>query len=171
MKVPCTAPGVKAAASRLAIAAAGALAAVLGPCVAHADLSTCEAGAGHAHLNLTVAGVRSDEGLVAVTIYPDDPHRFLAHKGQIGIVRVAARAPTTRVCIDLPDAGIYAAVVYHDANGDHRFNRTAVGMPAEGYGFSNSPSTFLGLPSFESVRFKAQTGDNALAIRLHYPGE
>ena len=165
------APRTKPPAQRLAIAVAGALAALLGPCAAHADLSTCEAGSGRAHLNLTVNGVRSGEGLVAITIYPDNPSRFLAHKGQIGIVRVPAHAPTTRVCIDLPDAGVYAAVVYHDANGDHRFNRTAIGMPAEGYGFSNGPATFLGLPSFESVRFKAQTGDNALAIRLHYPGE
>ena len=170
MKVPRAAGAAKARSVRLAMAATGVLAAVLGAGAARADLPTCEPGDGRAHLNLTVSGVRSDDGLVAVTVYPDNPRRFLVHRGQIGVLRVPAHSPTTRVCVALPDAGVYAAVVYHDANGDRRFNRNAVGMPAEAYGFSNDPATFLGLPSFDSVRFKVQTGDNALMIRLHYPG-
>ena len=170
MKVPWTAGPAKGSPVRLATAAAGVLAALLGPGAARADLPFCVSGDGRAHLNLTVNGVRSDDGLVTVTVYPDNPRRFLVHRGQIGVLRVPAHAPSTHVCVALPDAGVYAAVVYHYANGDRRFNRNAIGMPAEAYGFSNDPATFLGLPSFDSVRFKVQTGDNALTIRLHYPG-
>ena len=31
--------------------------------------------------------------------------------------------------------------IYHDANGDHDFNRSLVGLPTEGFGFSNNPET------------------------------
>ena len=169
MKVPWAAQAPKAAPLNGPLALAGVLAALVGPGVARAELPACDA-ASRTRLNLVITGVRSGDGLMAVTIYPDDPRRFLAHHGQIGVLRTPARAPVTRVCAALPDPGIYAAVIYHDANGDLKFNRTAVGMPAEAYGFSNDPSTFLGLPSFSSVRFKVQPGDNALTIRLHYPG-
>jgi uncharacterized protein (DUF2141 family) len=137
---------------------------------ARADLTPCQGSAGRTRLTVTVEGVRSAEGLIAITLYPDDPKRFLVHKGQIGILRTPATAGSTTACVVLPDAGVYAVAVYHDANGDHRLNRTAIGLPSEAWGFSNDPPTILSLPAFKSVRFRTQAGDNAIRIRLHYPG-
>ncbi|MFC7554920.1 DUF2141 domain-containing protein [Pseudoroseomonas wenyumeiae] len=64
--------------------------------------------------------------------------------------------------------GIYAVAVYHDENNDHDFNRTLLGMPAEGYGFSNDAPTVIGLPSFESVRFQVGPEGARVPIRLRY---
>jgi len=170
VKVPWTRALAKARPGRAAFATA-AFAALLGSGgAAYADLPTCDSSPGGVRLNVAVTGVRSADGLIAITIYPDDSRRFLVHKGQVGILRAPAKTPTTRVCIALPSPGVYAAVVYHDANADHRFNRNAIGMPSEAYGFSNDPKTLLGLPAFDTVRFKVQTGDNAITIGLHYPG-
>ncbi len=136
-----------------------------------AELDACDAAApARARLTVVVEGVRSSDGLMAFTLYPDDPKRFLVHRGQIGVLRTPAAAGATRICIALPDAGVYSMVVYHDADGDHRFNRSAIGLPAEGYGFSNNPPSLLGLPSFKSTRFRTQAGDNTVRVRLHYPG-
>lgn len=137
---------------------------------ARADVAPCDGAASRTRLNVVVDGVRPAGGLIAITLYADDATRFLVHRGQIGVFRTPAVAGTTRACIALPDAGVYAIAVYHDANGDYRFNRTAIGLPAEAWGFSNNPPTLLGLPSFASVRFQTQPGDNAVRIKLHYPG-
>ena len=58
--------------------------------------------------------------------------------------------------------------VYHDADGNRRFNRTAIGLPAEGYGFSNNAPALFGLPSFRRVRLAVPRTDMATSISLHY---
>jgi uncharacterized protein (DUF2141 family) len=35
--------------------------------------------------------------------------------------------------------GTYAIVALHDANGDHQANRNSLGLPTEGFGFSQNP--------------------------------
>ena len=119
-------------------------------------------------LIVNVTGLASAKGQVVVTLYPDDPRRFLAPGGKLLRVRVKAEAPSVRACLPLAQAGAYAIAVYHDANGDRDFNRTPVGMPAEGFGFSNDPSTRFGLPKFEAVRFQAKPGRGALSVRVRY---
>ena len=120
-------------------------------------------------LIVQVENLRSSQGLVAVTLYPDVPRRFLANRGALYVVRVPAVAPTTRVCIHLPALGAYALGVYHDANANRRFNRTRIGFPAESFGFSNNPRLFLGIPAFNSVRFVVPRSGMRATIRLRHP--
>src|SRR6187399_2234811 len=91
----------------------------------------CTGHEGPLKLYVDVEGVRSDDGLVAVTLYADDSSRFLAHHGSLYVGRVPAKATSTRVCIFVPAAGTYALAVYHDANADRKYGRTAIGLPAE----------------------------------------
>ena len=135
-----------------------------------ADEPECLGSPGPAKLMVSITGMRSSKGLIAATLYPDDPNRFLVHHGQVYVQHVNAEAPITHFCLSLPDApAAYALVVYHDEDGNHKFNRTKLGLPTEGYGLSNDPPTFLGLPTFSSVRFKTHAGDNPIEIKMHYP--
>ncbi|HYD23660.1 MAG TPA: DUF2141 domain-containing protein [Croceibacterium sp.] len=120
-------------------------------------------------LYVDVEGVRSSDGLVAVTLYADKASKFLRKRGSLYVGRVAARAGTTSVCIHLPSAGIYALAVYHDADADRGFDRTGVGLPDEGFGFSNNPRVFLGMPAWSSVRLSVPRTDLRTRIRLRYP--
>lgn len=147
-----------------AAAFVGGLAAA-GPLMAAED---CAGKPGQHRLTVQVKGVRAAKGEVAVTLYPDDSKRFLAPRGKLLRLRVKARTPVTETCFWLPQPGVYAIAVYHDANADQDFNRTAVGMPAEGFGFSNDAPATFGLPSFSSVRFSTKAGENAVAIQMRY---
>ncbi len=69
-----------------------------------------------------------------------------------------AKAGTTRVCIYVPKPGIYAIAVYHDQDGNRKFNRSGIGFPKEPFGFSNNASTLAGLPAFKSVRINVLQG-------------
>jgi len=119
-------------------------------------------------LSVQVSQLNAADGEVTVTVYPSDPRRFLAPRGKLLRVRVKTAAPVTRVCFNLPGPDVYAVAVYHDANGNHDFDRTRLGMPAEGYGFSNDAPTRFGVPSFEAVRFAVKAGENALRVKMRY---
>lgn len=120
-------------------------------------------------LIVNVSNVRSAQGLIAVTLYADDSSRFLARRGSLYVGRVPARAGTTRVCIHVPSPGVYGLAVYHDADASRNFNRNAIGMPAEGYGFSNDAPTLFGLPRFRSVRLAVPRDGFVTSVRLRYP--
>jgi uncharacterized protein (DUF2141 family) len=145
-----------------------ALAALSAVQAAPAAAQTCEGQPSAQRLTVQVSGLRAPVGEMAITLYPDDQKRFLAPKGKLARVRVPATSPVTQGCFFLPAPGVYAVSVYHDANADHDFNRTLTGLPAEGFGFSNDPSTKIGLPAFKSVRFQTGPGDNTIRIKLRY---
>jgi uncharacterized protein (DUF2141 family) len=129
----------------------------------------CTGHPGPIRLNVTVSNVRSSDGLIAVTLYPDVRSRFLAHRGSLYVGRVPARAGITQVCIFLPGPGTYAFAVYHDADANRHINRNAIGLPSEGYGFSNNAPAIFGLPSFSRVRLAIPRNNMTTAIRLRYP--
>ena len=64
--------------------------------------------------------------------------------------------------------GTYAVAVYHDENDNHHFDRTLLGLPAEGYGFSNNVKPLFGLPSFASVTFPVGPTQTRIGITLIY---
>ena len=130
---------------------------------------SCTGAASALRFYVTVEGVRSSQGLIAVTLYADDSRRFLARRGSLYVGRVPARAGSTRVCIHLPGPGIYGLAVYHDSDGNRSFNRSGIGLPAEGYGFSNNAPAIFGLPSFRRVRIAVPRTGMGTSIRLRYP--
>lgn len=120
-------------------------------------------------LYVTVTGINAAQGLIAVTLYADDPHRFLAKRGSLYVGRVPASAPTTRMCIHVPKPGTYALAVYHDADSNRKINRSALGLPREGFGFSNNPPTFFSIPSFRKTRLAVPADGTETTVKLRYP--
>lgn len=123
---------------------------------------------GAAMLEISVEGVRSAKGQMTITVYPGDPEKFLASGAKEARIRVPATAPVTVACLELDKPGTYAIALYHDENMDRKFNRTLVGLPAEGYGFSRNPANLLGLPAFNDVKFDTVAGVTPLSIKLSY---
>jgi uncharacterized protein (DUF2141 family) len=119
-------------------------------------------------LNVTVSGLHSARGLVTITVYPDDASRFLASGGKLARQRIRTVLPETRACFVAPAPGHYAVFAYHDENGDRKINFSWLGHPSEGLGFSNNPKLRDSRPPLAEVRFEANTGDNAVPVRIVY---
>ena len=136
---------------------------------AAAAAQDCTGPASGTRFYVNVENIRASRGLIAVTLYADDSSRFLARRGSLYVGRVPARSPRTRVCIHLPSTGIYAIAVYHDEDGNRRYNRSSLGMPQEGFGFSNNPGTLFGVPNFRSVRINIPRNNMQATVRLRYP--
>ena len=119
-------------------------------------------------LHATVTGARKVQGNITFTLYGPRPTAFLAHKGSIALTRVTLTSRSATACFAVSAPGVYALAVYHDQNDNHHFDRTLIGLPAEGYGFSNNAPLRLGPPSFDAAKFPVHAGDNQLAIQLAY---
>ncbi|MGI3776855.1 MAG: DUF2141 domain-containing protein [Janthinobacterium lividum] len=112
-------------------------------------------------------GAKPVAGNVTFTLYGANPAAFLAHRGSIALTRVTLASPRAEACFALSAPGAYAVAIYHDANDNHRFDRTLLGLPAEGYGFSNNVVPLL-IPSYASVRIMVPAGESRISIRLIY---
>ena len=147
-----------------------ALTAVLGLATSAtaATADDCEGRDSQTKLTVQVTGVRAAKGEMAVTLYPNDARRFLAPHQKMARVRAVAQAPMTTACFWLPAPGYYAIAVYHDENANRDFDRTIVGLPGEGFAFSNDPPTPMALPPFKAVRFKAGEGETTIRVKLRY---
>lgn len=149
--------------------AAAALLGFAQPAAAQAVPQGCTGPASSTWIDVVVDGLRNGDGLLAITLCADNSRKFLVKHGSLYVGRVDAKAGTTAGCIFVPRPGVYAIAIYHDENGDGKFDRTGIGLPAEGYGFSNNPSTLAGLPTFKSVRLNIPRSGLVTRIHLKYP--
>jgi uncharacterized protein (DUF2141 family) len=130
--------------------------------------SAANAAAAGPRLYITATGARRVAGNITFTLYGANPARFLAHKGKLALIHVPLSSTEAVGCFVVSVPGVYAVAIYHDENNDHHFGRTLIGMPAEGYGFSNNARIFLAPPPFRSVQFPVGAGVTRIAIRLRY---
>lgn len=118
-------------------------------------------------LALSLAGLRSTDGEVRVCI-SHDAKRFPGCKGAAGsrlVIVPAAEAASVAIADLAP--GRYAVSVQHDENANHLLDRSALGLPTEGVGFSNNPRLTFGPPSFKASAVDVAAGATA-TIRIKY---
>jgi len=60
--------------------------------------------------------------------------------------------------------GKYAFKYFHDENNDEKLNTNFMGIPKEGYGFSNNASGKFGPPSFDKMIFEVSKSDTVKCI-------
>ena len=121
-----------------------------------------------AELAVTIDGGRSADGQFRVAL-------FESASGFPGGPEAPAKAETIAakdgsVIIDFADmkAGIYAVAVYHDENGNGELDKNMLGIPTEGYGFSNNARGFMGPPTFADAAVTLKGQDQAITISLVY---
>lgn len=115
-----------------------------------------------------VEHVKNDKGSVTIALYDDDPKRFLKKGEKLGHLRVPAIKGITSACIAAPHAGDYAIAVYHDEDGNGKVTRSWIGLPTEGFGFSNNPKVFLLPPKHSEAAVFIEAGKTVLNIEIKY---
>ena len=132
----------------------------------------CTAAAHAADLEVELQGIHSADGQVLVALHRDMPRSDFPSDATV-VANAAAPASTDAVVVVFRGlrAGTYALAAFHDANGDGELNANFVGMPTEGYGFSNDARGFMGPPPFDDAAFSldANAGTKRLVVNLAGP--
>ncbi|HIC82288.1 MAG TPA: DUF2141 domain-containing protein [Kiloniellaceae bacterium] len=121
-----------------------------------------------AQIEVKVENVRSSKGLITAVLYGDDPEGFLKRGQRLDRIRVEAKEGETLLCLKAPAEGRYTVALYHDENGNKEFDRNFLGIPSEGYGFSNNPGFRFGKPEQEETLFSVNGSTTKVNISVLY---
>jgi len=70
---------------------------------------------------------------------------------------------------DRVDVGTYAISLFHDENSNGEMDKNILGLPLEGFGFSNNPSIGFSEPTFSECNFDIEAGQEVFVpVNLIY---
>ena len=120
-------------------------------------------------IHVTILNIRNSAGAVACALFesPDGfPAEFLHAATNIMMIKV--RAARARCDFEDIPPGTYALAVIHDENMNGKLDTNWLGIPTEGYGFSNDAKAVLQAPSFSAASFAYDGRSLNLTIGLRY---
>jgi uncharacterized protein (DUF2141 family) len=129
-------------------------------------LSLAAGVAGAAELVVTVENIRNAKGDMRVSVYSSPaewPDKSASEHDQAQ----KARQGSVVFRYNLPP-GTYAANGLHDENGNAKMDTNFLGIPEEGYCFSNNVKPVLSAPSFESASFRLPPEGASITMRVRY---
>jgi len=138
---------------------------VVGLNAAHGVPTDAEETKGGGVITIRIDGLRNDKGNMNCTLcsspegYPGDCKNQVTikapiHGGQSDCV-FPHKAP-----------GDYAATVFHDEDADGKFKRNMIGIPKEGFGFSNNYRPTVRAPTWDEGKFNFVGGHKTITIHI-----
>ena len=115
-------------------------------------------------MEVAIEGVKGENGFLLLGLFSSSDD-FL--KKPIASIRHPANEGTVTVVLYGIPSGDYAISVLHDLNGNEKMDTNFIGIPKEGFGFSNDAMGFMGPPHFKKCMFQ-WTGRESIVIRMHY---
>jgi uncharacterized protein (DUF2141 family) len=122
-------------------------------------------------LIIHVSGIRSTKGKIGVALwrdakgFPEEVEKYAAEQQYVDID--AKTMTALAVFKDVP-RGVCAVTVLHDENNNHKFDKSLIGVPKEGYGMSNNPPKRMGPPKFDEAKFALDQPEKTIEIKLIY---
>lgn len=102
------------------------------------------------NMTVVIKNVKGDAGNIRVGLYNSDD-QFM--KETIAFAEVKAINGQVVAVLKNVNAGTYAISVMHDANENKELDSNFMGIPKEGFGFSNDATGMFGPPDFKKASF------------------
>lgn len=120
-------------------------------------------------IHVKILDIRNSAGAVACALFESStgfPTEYLLAATNIMIIKV--RDKQARCDFEDIPSGTYALAVVHDENMNGKLDVQWLGIPTEGYGFSNDAKALIGAPAFSAASFPYDGRNLDLTIRLNY---
>lgn len=107
-----------------------------------------------ASINVTVTNIKNLKGVVRIGIInkeKDFPYEAFTGK------KIPVNGSSVNVKFTGLAPGEYAIVVHHDENCNDKVDKNILGLPLEGYCFSNNVKALTAPPKFKSAKFTLDT--------------
>lgn len=125
-------------------------------------LMSCQA---QSNLIVKIHNLKNINGDVLIGLY-DNASNFPRKVATGKVVKVTEKEMEVRFQDIRP--GDYAVSVLHDENQNKDMDQGRLGIPKEGFGFSNDATGVIGPPSFKKARFRVPDGDSSITINMKY---
>lgn len=120
-------------------------------------------------IEVTVTGIRSDKGQIAIGVFTDD-ESFQNDKAffEIQFPKNELKNGSMTVSFRL-DPGIYGLALLDDVNNNRLMEYNFLGIPKEGFGFSGYYHTGFSKPRFDDFRFTVVQGQEMkITVKMKY---
>ena len=120
-------------------------------------------------IHVNILNIRNSTGTVACALFDSPegfPNEFLRFATNIMIIKI--RKSQARCDFEDIPPGTYAMAVVHDENMNGKLDANWIGIPVEGYGFSNDAKALLGAPSFSDASFQYDGQNVDMTMSLNY---
>ena len=118
-------------------------------------------------LHFDLSNIKNENGYIRYLLfnkaegYPDDEKMSIG-QGSLKVVDAQKGIILKNI-----EGGQYSFTLIHDENNNNVLDTNILGIPKEGFGFSNNPKIFFGAPSFSKCSFEVK-GDMTLNIEMKY---
>ncbi len=116
-----------------------------------------------ADLGLTVTNISEPYGTLNWVLF-DSAETYAANTDAVARGRHRVTSDTIALTMHNLPSGTYAVRLFHDTNGNGELDTNFLGLPREGYGFSNGAGA-RGPASFEDAAVQVE-GDTTIEVRV-----
>ncbi len=122
----------------------------------------------NSNLTVRVDGLKNQKGQVCLSIYSSN--QGFPNQGDRALQSQCVKIAQTPQLVTFENlkAGSYAVAVIHDANADGKLNLNFLGIPTEGFGFSNNPKIRTSPPKFGDSAVLVAGSSTNIQIQLQY---
>ncbi|ARV62876.1 hypothetical protein BZZ01_05905 [Nostocales cyanobacterium HT-58-2] len=122
----------------------------------------------NSQLTVEIDGLRNRQGQVCLSLFTSG--RGFPSNSSNAVQNQCTAITATPLFITFKNLqpGSYAVAVLHDANSDNKANRNGLGIPVEGFGFSENPVILTGPPKFNDAAFLVAGSTTNIQIKLNY---
>lgn len=119
-------------------------------------------------LDIEISNIRNHKGVILLSVY-NAPEQYPYHPVKTYEVKKDSLAKGnihTSISDLSPDQ--YALGLLDDENRSGQMEYNMIGIPQEGFGFTNNPKPFLKKPDYDGVLFKIYPGINRIQLIVRY---
>lgn len=121
-----------------------------------------------AEIEVTIKGIRSKKGKIQIGIFKNQESFESEMPFKTVVVEKKGLLKGTVVCkVNLPP-GVYGFAVLDDENNNEEMDKSWLGIPTEGFGFSNYDHSGIFKPIFDDFKFRVKNGINKVRMNLKY---
>ena len=120
-------------------------------------------------IHVQVLNIRNSTGTVDCALF-ESPEGFPTEvlRSATNVMVIKVRQTQARCDFEDIPPGRYALAVIHDENMNGKLDTNMLGIPTEGYGFSNDVTGLFGAPAFSAASFAYDGRNLELTISLQY---
>ncbi|MEJ1238898.1 DUF2141 domain-containing protein [Chryseolinea sp. T2] len=116
-------------------------------------------------VEVKLTGVKPGQGNLRVGLFNEGNYLKTPVEGKIA----KATAESVVIVFENVPAGTYALSVIHDANENGDLDKTKLGIPKEGFAFSNNVMGKKGPPSYDKAKFEVRSSTVKQELKMRYP--